>query len=123
MKDQFPIRTVECRVTDMTEPNIRPQESGNRWGCDWAELSCACGMTLTVKSDKPFSFSASEYTQEELETKMHWDELEKCGSSVLCVDYRQNGIGSNACGPKPFDGFVFDEKNFTFSFTIAPEMR
>ena len=113
----------ETAVGCMETPYLKPQESGSRWGCDWAELSCACGMTLTVKSDKPFSFSASEYTQEELETKMHWDELEKCGSSVLCVDYRQNGIGSNACGPKPFDGFVFDEKNFTFSFTIAPEMR
>lgn len=46
-----------------------------------------------------FSFSASQYTQEELAEKRHNFELQKCGSSVICVDSRMAGVGSNACGP------------------------
>ena len=39
MKDQFPIRAVDCTVADMTEPNLRPQESGNRMDCTVASVS------------------------------------------------------------------------------------
>ena len=50
-------------------------------------------------SSEDFSFSASEYTQEELVEKRHNFELEKCGSSVICVDGKMAGVGSNSCGP------------------------
>lgn len=45
------------------------------------------------------SFNASHYTQEELWTKKHDFELEKCGTTVVCVDYQMAGVGSNSCGP------------------------
>jgi len=113
----------EAKVGEMESPYLKPQEAGSHWGCDWAELSCACGMTLRVQADAPFSFSASEYTQEELTAKAHIDEIEKCGQTVLCIDYKQNGIGSNSCGPVPEEQYCFNEKKFTFSFSLSPEMR
>lgn len=45
------------------------------------------------------SNTKSEYTQEELAEKGHNFELEKCGSSVICVDSMMAGIGSAICGP------------------------
>ena len=62
MKDQFPIRTVQCKVTDMTEPNIRPQESGNR--CDCTEASVSDGeVTVTFEAvDKPFELGIKPYS-------------------------------------------------------------
>ena len=39
MFEQTQIEEVTCTVNDMTEPNIRPQESGNRMDCRWVELS------------------------------------------------------------------------------------
>lgn len=48
-----------------------------------------------------FSFNASIYTQEELTEKKQNFELVPCGSTVLNLDFRQNGIGSNSCGSRP----------------------
>ena len=57
-----------------------------------------------------FSFNASHYTQEELTTKMHNFELEKSGYTVLCIDERQSGIGSNSCGPLPAEEYRLGKK-------------
>ena len=46
-----------------------------------------------------FSFNASHYTQEELTEKQHNFELCPSDYTVLCIDERQSGIGSNSCGP------------------------
>ncbi len=29
--------------------------------------------------------------------------------NILCVDYRQNGIGTNSCGPRPAEDFLLDK--------------
>ena len=113
---------AETETQTFAQMYLKPQESGNRWGCDWAELACACGMTVRVASAEPFSFSALPVTQEELTEKKHIDEVQECGSTVLCIDYKQNGIGSNSCGPKLDPRYALDEKNFTFTFSISPEM-
>ena len=110
------------QVGNMADLYLKPQECGNRWGCDWAEISCACGMKLRVQSDMTFSFSALPVTQEEMTHTKHADEVKECGSTVLCIDYKQNGIGSNSCGPKLDPRYALDEKNFTFTFSISPEM-
>ena len=110
------------QVGNMADLYLKPQECGNRWGCDWAEISCACGMKLRVQSDMTFSFSVLPVTQEEMTHTKHADEVKECGSTVLCIDYKQNGIGSNSCGPKLDPRYALDEKNFTFTFSISPEM-
>ena len=85
-------------ISEMHEDYIRPQENSSHWGCEYVEISD--GMTaLRFTSDPGFSFSASEYTQEELAEKRHNFELKKFGSSVVCVDGMMAGVGSNACGP------------------------
>lgn len=83
-------------VADMHEDYIKPQENGSHYGCKYAKLSSPAN-SLEVYGK--FSFNASEYTQEELTRKRHNFELEKSGMTVLCLDYRQAGIGSNSCGP------------------------
>lgn len=87
-----------AKISDMHEDYIRPQENGSHYGCK--KLSVTDGTTeLSFTAPKAFSFNASEYTQEELANKRHNFELEKCGSSVICVDSEMAGVGSNACGP------------------------
>ena len=56
-----------------------------------------------------FSFNASVYTQEELERVSHNYELKESDSTVFCMDYAMNGIGSNSCGPDVMDKYRFDE--------------
>ena len=85
-------------VKGMYEPYLKPQENGSRYGCTYLCLSGRDGGVRVSGAD--FSFNASEYTQEELTRKQHAFELEKSGYTVLCVDRRQAGIGSNSCGPR-----------------------
>ncbi|MEG1427299.1 MAG: beta-galactosidase, partial [Oscillospiraceae bacterium] len=104
-------------VENMHEDYIMPQENGSHWGCKF--VTVADGATaLTVTSPKPLSFSTSPYMQEELESKKHNYELEKCGDTVLCVDYRMSGVGSGACGPQLMEKYQMNETAFTFEFVL-----
>jgi beta-galactosidase len=42
--------------------------------------------------------------------------------TVVNIDYRQNGIGSNSCGPRLARKFAFTEKHFEFSFRLLPAL-
>ncbi len=82
----------------MHEDYIRPQENSSHYGCRF--MTVTDGETsVRFTAPERFSFSASQYPQEELAEKRHNFELQKCGSSVICVDSRMAGVGSNACGP------------------------
>ncbi|MCI8886554.1 MAG: DUF4981 domain-containing protein [Hungatella sp.] len=105
------------RVEDMHEDYIRPQENGSHCGCDYVILSGPWGR-LGAVGESPFSFNASRYTQEELTQKAHNYELKPCKSTVLCLDYRQNGIGSNSCGPVLGDSYRFKEHEFRFRLKL-----
>ncbi|MGN0700033.1 MAG: beta-galactosidase domain 4-containing protein, partial [Oscillospiraceae bacterium] len=85
-------------ISEMHEDYIRPQENSSHFGCKYMTVSDG-ETVLKFTAPERFSFSASEYTQEELAAKRHNFELEKCGSSIICVDSAMAGVGSNACGP------------------------
>lgn len=108
-----------AQVSKLHEPYIRPQENGSHTDCDYVELLNG-NFALTAVSSRPFSFNASVYTQEELEQKAHDYELNPSGSTVLCLDYKQYGIGSNSCGPQVMDKYRFDEEKFLFRMTLIP---
>ena len=112
----------ENTVTGLHEDYIRPQENGARGDCDYVCLENRI-VRLNVTGPEPFSFNASHYTQEELTAKAHNFELEESGCTVLCLDYRQNGIGSNSCGPELLDKYRFDDERFDFTVKIVPEMK
>lgn len=109
----------QAAVVQMHEDYIRPQENGSHIDCDYVTLS-GTSHALTAGSEHTFSFNASVYTQEELEQKTHHYELEPSGSTILCLDYAQNGIGSNSCGPEVLDAYRLKEETFTFSIKLVP---
>lgn len=104
-------------VDSLFEDYIRPQENGSRWDVDYVEL-WGRECKLSAVSRKPFSFNASRYSQEELAKKAHSYELAPSGHVILCLDYRQDGIGSNSCGPEPEEAYQFLEEEFLFSFGL-----
>jgi len=108
-------------VADMHEDYLKPQENGSHYGC--RNISLTDGIfALTAKATSaPLSFNASEYTQEELTEKMHNYEIEKCGDTVFCLDYRQSGIGSASCGPALKEKYQLCEENIRFAFTLELE--
>ena len=79
-------------------PYLKPQENGSHYGCTEVKVANSSDC-FTVQSHTPFSMNVSPYSQEELGSKKHQYDLEKSGSTILCVDYKMSGVGSNSCGP------------------------
>ena len=107
-------------VDSMHEDYIKPQENSSHAGCRYVTVSDGA-YALTAASETPFSFNVSPYTQEELASKAHNYELEKCGETVLCVDYKMSGVGSNSCGPLLMPQYQLNEETFDFAFTLTVE--
>lgn len=114
-------------IDDMHEDYIMPQENGSHYDCSYVQIGSLrendiktdmSAHSITATSTVPFSMNASPYTAEELTNAAHNYELPESGKSVLCIDYRQNGIGSNSCGPELDEKYRFDENEWEFGFTM-----
>ena len=115
----------EATPVTLFEPYIKPQENGNHHDCDWASLQ-GDGVTFaayTARDDgRGFDFQALPYTAEEMTVKRHASELEaETDSTVVCLDYRQSGVGSNSCGPELRKEYRLDAERFTFRIALKPE--
>ncbi len=104
-------------VKELHEDYIKPQENGSHADCDYV-IARGSGMSLRAYQETRFSFNASVYTQEELAEKKHNYELVPCGSTVLNLDFRQDGIGSNSCGPRPQEKYRLAEEMFTYQMNL-----
>lgn len=110
----------ESTVAAQHEDYIKPQENGSHWGCEWVTVEGGgSGLRVLAQAD-PISFNASPYTQETLTHCAHNYELTPSGHTVLCIDYRQSGIGSNSCGPALIDKYQLNEEQFQFQFVLCP---
>ena len=111
----------DSTVSAMHEDYLFPQENGAHWGCRQLQLSGG-GHRLTVQAlQTPFSFQASHYSAQQLTKAAHSFELSEENATILTVDYRQNGIGSNSCGPKPAAPYLLQEAAFDWGFTLLVE--
>ena len=73
---------------------LRPQESGNRCGVRWMELTDGEGRGLRFSGEK-LSVSVSRYTPHELECASHVHELPKPRQTVARVALQQLGVGGD----------------------------
>ena len=106
-------------VKDQVEHYLKPQENGSHYGCRWAAVK-GQGFGLKAESPDTFSINVSPYTQEELTKKMHDYEIEPCGETVFCLDYKMSGVGSNSCGPMLLPEYQLNEEDFSFQFGLTP---
>ena len=100
-------------------PYLRPQEHGSRWGAEKLTVSGRLPFEI-VAGRTPFCFSLLEHSQETLTATAHEFELAPDPFNVLCVDYKQEGIGNRSCGPDPMEPYRFNDKSFAFDFTLVP---
>ncbi len=105
-------------VKDMHENYIKPQENASHWNCTYVELTNKKDMAVLVTPEKPFSFSTSEYTQEELTNKKHNFELEKSDYTELCLDAYMSGVGSGSCGPQLHEKYQVSDEKLSLDFTL-----
>lgn len=107
------------KICDMHEDYIKPQENSSHFGCEYLQISNST-LRVQVQSEIDYCFNASEYTQEELTQKSHNYELEKSGYSIVCIDYKQSGVGSTSCGPYLHEKYQFNQRDFCLNFLISP---
>jgi beta-galactosidase len=111
------------KVDELAEHYIMPQENGSRFDTDWTILSNLQGMGLHFESDERFSFNASHYTPEDLTAAKHAHELVKRTETIVHMDYKMSGVGSNSCGPELLEKYRLNEKEFEFSLKIKPVFK
>lgn len=118
MKEHTQVEEVSCGVSDMTEPNIKPQESGNRCDTLWATLSDGeTGFTFTAV-EKPFELGIKPYSDKELLPMRHREDELRTGSYIT-VSAFQMGIGTGSCGPGTRPEYCFDCRGeYTLKFLI-----
>ncbi len=119
MKEHTQIQTVHCRVGDMVEPNIKPQESGNR--CDATFVAISDGETefSVTAVDKPFELGIKPYSDRELLTMKHRSDEVTTGT-YLTISAFQMGIGTGSCGPATRPEYRFSAKGeYTLRFILA----
>lgn len=92
---------------------IFPQEHGNHIKTKELEI---CGG-LKFKSDN-MEFNVSRYTAKDLMDAAHINELPENDFTNLRIDYKNSGVGSNACGPELLPKYRLDEKEIWFEFCI-----
>lgn len=118
----------ETTVFDSYYPFVRPQDSGNRTDVRFfAVESDTAGLGLMVVGSEPLEAGALYWNVEELSTthtdmsKRHPYQLSKPSHTVLHVDLRSRGIGSNSCGPQPLEKYLMPGNlPYSYSYTIVP---
>ena len=119
MKDQYPIDVVSCKVSDMTEPNIKPQESGNRCDCRWASISNGSETVTFEAVGKSFELGIKPYSDRELVGMKHMEDEIRTGTYVTISAF-QKGIGTGICGPQTKDEFKYPvSRDYELRFVIS----
>lgn len=113
----------ENTVSGMHTDYVMPQENGHREGVRRLTLSEAQegGAQLCFTADGCFGMNVHDYTTEALRAAKHRGEIRKAGETVLHLDYRHSGLGSNSCGQPQTEECRTKIGDFRFGFTIKPD--
>lgn len=118
MKEHTQIGMVSCRVRDMTEPNIRPQESGNRCDCQWASVSDGKLRVSFRAVDRPYELGIKPYSDRQLLSMKHRED-EKGTGTYVTISAFQMGIGTGSCGPATAPEYCYPmEREYVLRFLI-----
>jgi hypothetical protein len=118
MKEHTQIERVECTLREMTEPNLKPQESGNRCDCTYARLSNGETSVAFTAVDAPFELGIKPYSDWELLEMTHRADEVQTGTYVA-INAFQMGVGTGSCGPATLPEYKFPAKDtYTLRFII-----
>ena len=128
IKASAPVALYSSTVSELHEPYVRPQENGARQDTRALAVIDELGNGLMFTSVKSygdgFSFTAHDYTDHALDEAKHTHEIEYSDDTIVSIDYRQCGVGSNICGPEPQEKYkLYLDEPAEYSFVIKPYNR
>lgn len=119
MNNASKLGIYKTTATENFEHYVRPQENSAHFDTRFLSVLDASAQGLTVCAlEKPFSFNCCHYTAEQLTNTAHDYELVPLKETVVHIDYRNAGIGSNSCGPALPERFAITEPVMDFKFRI-----
>jgi beta-galactosidase len=107
-------------VEDLHEDYIRPQENGAHMDTKILALYNDMGNGILLYSEEGFMFNARHYTDHALTCAEHTNELEQDDVIHVNVDYAQDGLGSNSCGPTVLDEYKLRPDTYKYGYTLKP---
>ena len=119
-KEHAMLGIYECKVDEMREKYIKPQESGMRSDVRFAEVTDenSDGLRFTFGFGQRI-FSADRFTSQQCAKAAHQEDLQLCNTTFLHLDYYQLGAGSASCGPPPTKQYrLHNLKNIEFSVLV-----
>ena len=120
------IGVYETTVNKHFEPYVRPQENMAHTDTRWMEVANLAGhglLATNAKGSPTFSFNCSHFTAKQLTETAHDYELEPLAETVVNLDYRHSGIGSNSCGPALDQALRLNEDAFSFAVRLLPVLK
>ena len=121
MKDQAMIEQVSCSVSEMTEPNIRPQESGNRMDCRWVCIGDEEKAIRFTAIENPFELGIKPYSDRELLSMKHREDEVMTGTYITISAFQQ-GIGTGICGPATAKEYCYPaDCDYELKFLISAD--
>ena len=106
-------------VQEQLTPYPKPMEAGNHEDTRWAALGGKNLPTLMAVSEgKLMQVSALPLTDEQLDKPAHSVDLPPSTSTVVTLDARTLGVGSNSCGPRPLPQYMVWSEPTDFSYVL-----
>lgn len=84
-------------VDEMHVEYAMPQENGHRERVKWLAVGDE-EESLLICSEREVGIDVHDYTIEALEKARHVGEIERCQETVVHIDAKHSGVGSNSCG-------------------------
>lgn len=110
-------------VRDNLTPYAKPMDAGNHEEVRWVALT-GSGLPglLAVSDENLMQASANPYSDEELASVEYSVNLPVSKATVLQLNTKTLGVGSNSCGPRPIEKYVVwsDPTEFSYTLRILP---
>ncbi len=101
----------------------KPQEAGNHEDTRWLSVQNEEGNGMLVSCSRNFSFTASHYQVDDLQSAAHRAQLEPRKELFLSIDYGQHGLGNASCGNETMHKYKLLPETVPFHVFIKPWSR
>ncbi len=108
-------------VTDQYVPYVMPQEHGNHIDVRWVSVANKNGAMLKVKAQGPLEFSASHFTANDLYAAYHTYDLKPRPETILNLDFKQRGLGTQSCGPDTLPAYQIQPGKYRWNYVLQIE--
>jgi beta-galactosidase len=120
----------ESNVKDMGFDYIRPQENGNRTSLRTVSFTDSEGNGLVIDAvNKPLNFTARHNLDEDFDAgltkkQQHPADVGRRNLVAVNIDLQQRGLaGDNSWGALPLESYRLQDKTYTYSYIIRPNIK